>query len=44
MKELSVFKLQKELKKIKLTGDSLRDLEIFWDSILHAFTNLCQSD
>jgi len=43
-KDFCVFKLQKELKEIKLSGDSLRDIEIFWDSILRAFTNLCQSD
>jgi hypothetical protein len=43
-KEFSVFKLQKELKEIKLTGDFLHDLEIFWGLILCAFTNLCQSD
>jgi len=36
--------LQKELKDIKLLGDSLHDLEIFWDSILGAFTNICQVD
>jgi hypothetical protein len=41
-KDFSVFKLQKELKEIKLFGDSLKDLEIFWDAILGAFTNLCQ--
>jgi len=43
-KDFSVSKLQKELKDIKLSGDSLRDLEIFWDSILGAFTNNCQVD
>ncbi len=41
-KDFSVFKLQKEIKEIKLSGDSLKDLEIFWDAILRAFTNLCQ--
>ncbi len=41
-KDFSVFKLQKELKEIKLLGDTLKDLEIFWDAILSAFTNLCQ--
>jgi hypothetical protein len=30
------------LKEIKLSGDSLKDLETFWDAILRAFTNLCQ--
>ncbi len=43
-KDFSVFKLQKELKEIKLSGDSLKELEIFWDAILRAFTNLCQSN
>jgi hypothetical protein len=43
-KDFSVSKLQKELKEIKLTGDSLHSFEIFWDSILSAFTNLCQVD
>jgi hypothetical protein len=43
-KDFSVFKLQKELKEIKLSGDSLKDLEIFWDAVLWAFTNLCQSN
>jgi len=43
-KDFSVFKLQKELKELKLLGDSLRDLETFWDAILQAFTNLCQSN
>jgi len=41
-KDFSVFKLQKELKEIKLSGDSLKDIEIFWDAVLWAFTNLCQ--
>jgi hypothetical protein len=41
-KDFSVFKLQKELKEIKLSGDSLKDIEIFWDAVLRAFTNLCQ--
>jgi hypothetical protein len=41
-KDFSVFKLQKELKEIKLFGDTLKDLEIFWDAILSAFANLCQ--
>jgi hypothetical protein len=41
-KDFSVSKLQKELKDIKLHGDTLKDLEIFWDAILGAFTNLCQ--
>jgi len=43
-KDFSVSKLQKELKEIKLSGDSLHNLEIFWDSILGAFTNICQVD
>jgi len=43
-KDFSVSKFQKELKDIKLSGDSLRDLETFWDSILGAFTNICQVD
>jgi hypothetical protein len=43
-KDFLVFKLQKELKEIKLFGDSLKDLETFWDAILRAFTNLCQSN
>jgi hypothetical protein len=43
-KDFSVFKLQKELKELKLFGDSLKDLETFWDAILQAFTNLCQSN
>jgi hypothetical protein len=43
-KDFSVFKLQKELKEIKLYGDSLKELETFWDAILRAFTNLCQSN
>jgi len=43
-KDFSVFKLQKELKEIKLFGDNLKDLEIFWDAILGAFTNLCQTN
>jgi hypothetical protein len=43
-KVFSVFKLQKELKEIKHFGDSLKDLETFWDAILQAFTNLCQSN
>lgn len=30
------------MKEIKLFGDTLKDLEIFWDAILWAFTNLCQ--
>ena len=34
--------MQKELKEIKLCGDTLKDLEIFWDAVLGAFTNLCQ--
>jgi len=41
-KDFSVFKLQKELKEIKLFGDSLKDLKTFWDTILQAFTNMCQ--
>ncbi len=41
-KDFSVSKLQKELKDIKLHGDTLKDLEIFWDANLGAFTNLCQ--
>jgi hypothetical protein len=41
-KDFSVSKLQKELKEIKLCGDTLKDLEIFWDAVLGAFTNLCQ--
>jgi len=41
-KDFSVSKLQKELKDIKLTSDTLKDIEIFWDAILGAFTNLCQ--
>jgi hypothetical protein len=41
-KDFSASKLQKELKEIKLFGDTLKDLEIFWDAILGAFTNLCQ--
>jgi hypothetical protein len=41
-KDFSVSKLQKELKDIKLCGDILKDLEIFWDAIRRAFTNLCQ--
>jgi hypothetical protein len=43
-KDFSVSKLQKELKEIKLSSDYLRDLEIFWDSILSAFMNICQVD
>jgi len=43
-KDFSVSKLQKELKEIKLSGDSLHALEIFWDSILGVFNNLCQVD
>jgi len=41
-KDFSVSKLQKELKEIKLSSDALKDIEIFWDTILGAFTNLCQ--
>jgi len=43
-KDFSVFKLQKELKEIKLFGDSLKDLETSCDAILQAFTNLYQSN
>ncbi len=43
-KDFSVFKLQKELKEIKLFGDLLKDIETFWDAILQAFTNLCQTN
>ncbi len=25
-------------------GDSLKDIETFWDAILRAFTNLCQNN
>ncbi len=34
LKDFSVFKLQKELKEIKLFGGSLKDIEISWDAIL----------
>jgi hypothetical protein len=37
-KDFSVSKLQKAIEKISLLGDLLRDMETFWDSILHAFT------
>jgi len=40
-KEFCVSKLQKEIKDIKLLGDTLKELEIFWDAVLCAFTNLC---
>ncbi len=42
-KDFSVSKLQKELKDIKLFGHTLKELEIFWDAILRAFTNLCKN-
>ncbi len=42
-KDFSVSKLQKELKDIKLSGDTLKELEVFWDAILRAFTNLCKT-
>jgi hypothetical protein len=40
-KDFCVSKLQKEIKDIKLLGDTLKELEIFWDAVLCAFTNLC---
>ena len=42
-KDFSVSKLQKELKDVTLGGDLLKDLELFWDAILRAFTNLCHT-
>jgi hypothetical protein len=42
LKDFSVFKLQKELKEIKLFGGSLKDIEISWDAILRTFMKLCQ--
>jgi hypothetical protein len=42
-KDFSVSKLQKELKDIKLYSDSLKEIELFWDAILRAFTNLCKN-
>jgi hypothetical protein len=41
-KDFSVSKFTKELERIKLQGDKLKDLELFWDSIQHALTNVCQ--
>jgi hypothetical protein len=43
-KDFSIFKPQKELKDIKLLEDSVKDIDFFWDSILQAFTNLCQTN
>ena len=40
-RDFCVSKLQKEIKDIKLFGDKLKELELFWDAILCAFTNLC---
>jgi hypothetical protein len=39
-KDFNVSKLQKALEKVSLLGNLLCDMETFWDSILHAFTNI----
>jgi hypothetical protein len=39
-KDFNVSKLQKEIKDIKLLGDTLKDLEIFWDATLCTFKRL----
>jgi hypothetical protein len=41
-KDFCASKFTKELECIKLQGDKLRDLELFWDSIQRALTNVCQ--
>ena len=41
-KDFSVSKLQKELKDVNRDGDLLKDIELFWDAIQRAFTNLCR--
>jgi hypothetical protein len=43
-KDFSVSKFTKELERVKLHGDKLRDLELFWDSIQRALTNVCQTN
>jgi hypothetical protein len=41
-KDFCVSKFTKELERVKLQGDTLRDLELFWDSIQRALMNVCQ--
>jgi hypothetical protein len=41
-KDFCVSKFTKKLERIKLQGDKLKDLELFWDSIQRALTNVCQ--
>lgn len=43
-KEFYISKFTKELEHITLQSDSLKDLEIFWDSIQCALTNICQTN
>ncbi len=35
--------VKKKVKDIKLSSDTLKELEVFWDAILRAFTNLCKT-
>jgi hypothetical protein len=43
-KDFNASKLHLGLKDIILSGDSLKELELFWDSILRVITNLCQNN
>lgn len=40
-KDFSISKFVKDLERIALTNDLLQAYEHFWDSILHAFNNIC---
>jgi hypothetical protein len=40
-KDFSIFQFVKDLECTALTNDSFQAYEYFWDSILHAFNNIC---